>query len=170
MRQIVLVQNQNKALEILKKLKANPSQFAQFAQKYSADSHSHSKGGELYWLPVDSLPSEFEKVLDALNQVHLIKVKEATYLVEGLSIKRAKPVTLPDKQAEIKAAMEQEKLDQLTNQLLFDFLHTEKIEFASGYDFYKDQRQFIQKYQKQVLSDKQKLETEIKQYQNKSQQ
>lgn len=123
------------ALKVLADIKAAPNTFAALAKKYSKDTVSVAKGGDLGW-PTGAYPPEFQKAIDQApagqlipNLVHtssgwhIIKVIEK----RGESVKPFSAV-----KDQVRQAVLQQKQGDAYQKLLAQLKKAAKIEYPQG--------------------------------------
>lgn len=64
----ILVDNEAEAKKLIKELKAKPSKFEELAKKYSKDTGSATKGGDLGWMAPSNLVPEFSDAMVKLKK------------------------------------------------------------------------------------------------------
>ncbi|MEN2983497.1 MAG: SurA N-terminal domain-containing protein [Dictyoglomaceae bacterium] len=128
---IILIKDEKKAKEVAKEIKDKKISFAEAAKKYSEDSSTKDKGGDLGYISSGYLPVEVEKVTFTLplNQVsNPIKTDQGYYITTVSEIKEA--YTLPYIQAkpEIEKTLLNEKRSKVFNKWLEEQYKKAKIE------------------------------------------
>ena len=111
----ILVKTKAQAESILKQLQAGAS-FTALAQKYSTDTATASKGGDLGYAPLSNYVTQFADAAKLLTKVgQLSPVVHSQYgyhIIELLGIKKATTQPLSDVQSEIQSYLEQQNQQQ----------------------------------------------------------
>lgn len=102
------------AAKVLKELKAGTITFADAARKYSVDTASASKGGDLGW-PTSAYVPEFQAALDKLSKGQMSGLVQSTYgwhIITVTDTRGAKQSTLAEVKTQItQIIMQQRKAD-----------------------------------------------------------
>lgn len=121
---IILVKDEKKAKEIVKEIKDKKISFVDAAKKYSEDTSTKDKGGELGYVASGELPEEVEKATFTLplNQVsNPIKTDKGYYITTVSEIKEA--YTLP--YIQVKPEIEKTILDEKRSKVFSKWLEEE---------------------------------------------
>ncbi len=128
---IILIKDEKKAKEVAKEIKDKKISFADAAKKYSEDSSTKDKGGDLGYISSGYLPSEVEKVTFtlSLNQVsNPIKTDEGYYITTVSEIKEAYTVPYIQAKPEIEKTILNEKRSKVFTKWLEEQYKKAKIE------------------------------------------
>jgi foldase protein PrsA len=128
---LILVKDEKKANQIYNDLVSNKITFTEAAKKYSEDTTTKDKGGELGFITEGTLPEEVEKVTIKLpiNQISKpIKTKDGYYITKVSEIKEAYTTPYFQAKAEIEEKLLTDKRGKVMNKWLEDQLNKAKIE------------------------------------------
>ncbi|MGB9857845.1 MAG: peptidyl-prolyl cis-trans isomerase [Dictyoglomaceae bacterium] len=128
---IILIKDEKKAKEVVKEIKDKKISFADAAKKYSEDTETKDKGGDLGYITSGDLPPEVEKVTFTLplNQVsNPIKTDRGYYITTVSEIKEAYTIPYIQAKPEIEKTILDEKRSKVFNKWLEEEYKKAKIE------------------------------------------
>jgi len=128
---IILVKDEKKAKEIVKEIKDKKISFAEAAKKYSEDTSTKDKGGDLGYITEGELPQEVEKVTFTLpiNQVsNPIKTDKGYYITTVSEIKEAYTIPYIQAKQEIEKRILDDKRSKVFNKWIEEQYKKAKIE------------------------------------------
>ena len=118
----ILVAEEDKATDLLKKIKANEVSFADAAKEHSIDPGSGQKGGELGWSQSSSYVPEFAQAVESLKKGEItqapVKTQFGWHIVQ---VDDVRPVSFPkleDVKPQLEEMMRQEKLAKYQQSLM----------------------------------------------------
>lgn len=127
----ILIKDEKKAKEVYNEITSNKITFTDAAKKYSEDTNTKDKGGELGFITQGYLPEEVEKVTFSLplNQVSKpIKTNEGYYITKVTEIKEAYTTPYFQAKTEIEEKLLYDKRSKVFSKWLEDQLNKAKIE------------------------------------------
>jgi len=128
---IILIKDEKKAKEVAKEIKDKKISFADAAKKYSEDTSTKDKGGDLGYITQGDLPSEVEKATFSLsiNQVsNPIKTDKGYYITTITDIKEAYTTPYIQAKPEIEQRILNDKRSKVFNKWLDEQYKKAKIE------------------------------------------
>ncbi|MDX8388258.1 MAG: peptidylprolyl isomerase [Ghiorsea sp.] len=110
----ILLSDKQKALEVLKLLKAEPESFPTLAAQYSIDDSNKGRGGDLNWFARGTMVKPFEKVVFAMNEKNRfskpVKTEFGWHIIEWMGKRKSMTPSLEDTRVEIASILDKEKL------------------------------------------------------------
>ena len=111
----ILLANEKKAWEILKKLRRNRSLFEELAASESMDNNNKSRGGNLNWFPRGIMVKAFDDVAFSLKPHGLstpVKTKFGWHVIELLGKRPAMQKSIEEVRDEIISSIQHQRLQQ----------------------------------------------------------
>ncbi|MGB9787325.1 MAG: peptidyl-prolyl cis-trans isomerase [Dictyoglomus turgidum] len=127
----ILIKDEKRAKEVYNELTSNKITFTDAAKKYSEDTTTKDKGGELGFITQGTLPEEVEKITFTLplNQIsNPIKTNEGYYITKVTEVKEAYTTPYFQAKAEIEDKLLYDKRAKVFNKWLEDQVSKAKIE------------------------------------------
>jgi parvulin-like peptidyl-prolyl isomerase len=125
--------DQATAEKVLAQLKADPSQFAADAKKYSKDPGSATKGGDLGW-PTSPYVPEFQKAIESLKpgqlDTQLVKTQFGYHIIKVIEKRPASVKSYNDVKEQIRQILLQQKQADAYQKLLDNLKKQAKIDYA----------------------------------------
>ena len=130
-----LAAKQKKAEEILKKVKLDPTQFAQVAKENSDDPYTAGEGGNLGFLSKEEMPDYYSKV--AFSQKpntisDLVTTPYGYHIIMVTDRQKAGTEPLEKVKFELKNYLEQQEKTQILQKFVEDTLHNANIEYIDA--------------------------------------
>ncbi len=111
----ILLANEKKAWEILKKLRRNRAKFEELAATESMDNNNKSRGGNLNWFPRGIMVKAFDDVAFSLKPHGLstpVKTKFGWHVIELLGKRPAMQKSIEEVRDEIISSIQHQRLQQ----------------------------------------------------------
>jgi len=119
------------AAKVLKQLQADPTQFAALAKKYSIDTATASKGGDLGW-PTSAFVPEFQTALDKLKKgqmsAALVQSPYGWHIIKVTDERAGTQQTLAEVKTQIQQIIIQQRRSDAYQTFLNDLKKNAKIE------------------------------------------
>lgn len=120
----ILLSDKEKALEVLKLVKADPESFSTVAAQFSIDDSTKARGGDLNWFSREAMVPAFDKAVFALSDKNRlskpVKTEFGWHVIEWLGKRDGSTVALEDAYDEIISILDKERLNDWINSLMND--------------------------------------------------
>lgn len=132
----ILFKPQDKATgqKVLAQIKAGKIQFAEAARKYSIDTATASKGGDLGW-PTQAYVPEFQAALDKLSKGQMSGLVQSPYgwhIILVTDVRAATQQTLAEVKSQIQQILIQQRRSDAYQQYLNDLRKKAKIDYVEA--------------------------------------
>jgi foldase protein PrsA len=122
------------ATKVLAQLKAGTITFAAAAKKYSIDTATASKGGDLGW-PTQAYLPEFQTALDKLSKGQMSGIVPSAvglHIIEVIDVRGGTQQTLAEVKSQIQQIIVQQRRSDAYQQFLNDLRKNAKIEYVEA--------------------------------------